>query len=324
MGRHVIFRFWNKFVRAAVASMIVMAVWAPAQAEVAYSKTHIFEDDIKLGAETAPITVILYASPTCPHCKGFFRGYYSRLKAEYVDSGHLRIIFREIATQPAGYARFGSILARCASEKSGAAGYVKTFDRFFPDGRSDVPELTSDAILDMAENAGIDRETASACLGRTDIQIAFERNQKHAFNVLKLSSTPGFVIDGEVLSLNSDYSQIFRAEHRIFQVLDEVLARHGIDTAGVNARKLARKSIYDLAERMNLVLLGSAWALEDQILWKLNQVSKERILIGWERKFLTDWEAGYDPEWPGFPHYLDQEGTTVLINAREAVMKKIE
>ena len=324
MGCVVIFRFWNKFVRVAFVCMFAMAVSAPAQAQTAYSKTHIFEDDITLGAETAPITLVLYASPTCPHCKGFFRGYYPQLKTEYADTGHLRLIFREIATIPTDYAGYGSVLARCASEKYGIAGYINIFDRFYPDDSSNLPEATPNIVYGMAGNAGINRAIVDECLGRTDIQSAFQRNQKHAFNVLELSSTPGYVIDGEVLALNSDYSLIFRDEHRVFQLLDEKLAEQGIDVDNVNARKLARKSVTDVAELLDIVVPDSRLALEDLIFLKLYEFSKDRELTARERTFLSAWVTRYDLEWSAVPHYLSESNNKLLRTMREEMVQKLK
>ena len=52
-------------------------------------------DDIPLGSPTAPVTVIEYASMTCPHCAAFENTVFPKLKEKYIDTGNVRFIMRE-------------------------------------------------------------------------------------------------------------------------------------------------------------------------------------------------------------------------------------
>ncbi len=68
--------------------------------------------DLVQGKEDAPITIIEYASMTCPHCAAFHKSTYPALKSKYIDTGKVRFIFREYPLDEVAVA--ASMLARCA------------------------------------------------------------------------------------------------------------------------------------------------------------------------------------------------------------------
>jgi len=70
--------------------------------------------DMVMGAEDAPVEIIEYASFTCPHCARFHADVWPQLKADYVETGKVRFIYREVY-----FDRFGlwaSMIARCGGE----------------------------------------------------------------------------------------------------------------------------------------------------------------------------------------------------------------
>jgi protein-disulfide isomerase len=72
-----------------------------------------------LGPETAPVTIIEYASMTCPHCANFAVNVLPKLKERYIDTGKVRFIFREFPFD--NLAAAGFMLARCSDK-----------DKYFP------------------------------------------------------------------------------------------------------------------------------------------------------------------------------------------------
>src|SRR3954466_9121276 len=69
--------------------------------------------DLVEGKADAPVTIIEYASMTCPHCANFHKTTYPALKTKYIDTGKVRFIFREFPLDELAVA--GSMLARCAA-----------------------------------------------------------------------------------------------------------------------------------------------------------------------------------------------------------------
>lgn len=96
----------------AFASPAVMAQDTPAaQAETL--------PDIALGSADAPLTVIEYASFTCGHCANFHKDAFPALKAEYIDTGKVRFVQRDVYFDQPGL--WAGVLARCGGD-----------DKFYP------------------------------------------------------------------------------------------------------------------------------------------------------------------------------------------------
>jgi protein-disulfide isomerase len=68
--------------------------------------------DLSLGNADAPVTIVEYASMTCSHCASFHTTVLPVLKEKYIDTGKVRLIFREFPLDER--AALASMLARCA------------------------------------------------------------------------------------------------------------------------------------------------------------------------------------------------------------------
>ena len=70
--------------------------------------------EMSLGKADAPVTIVEYASMTCPHCAHFHDKTLPELKTKYIDAGKARLIFREFPFDPRAEAGF--MLARCSKD----------------------------------------------------------------------------------------------------------------------------------------------------------------------------------------------------------------
>ena len=157
------------------------------------------------GAEDAPVTLIEYASYTCPHCANFHEGAYKKLKAEYIDTGKVKFIYREVY-----FDRFGlwaSMVARCGGEEK----FFGITDRIFKQQsewtRAGGPAEMVDALKKIGRVAGIDNEQLEACMqDATKAQTLVTWYQENATKD-EVESTPSFILNGTKVS-NQPYEDL--------------------------------------------------------------------------------------------------------------------
>jgi len=170
--------------------------------------------EMVLGDADAPVEVIEYASYTCPHCASFHGDQYGQIKENYIDTGDVRFVYREIY-----FDRFGlwaSMIARCGDQ-----------ERFFGITETLYEEqsewLAGGDPAQIAENlrrigiaAGLDAEEVDACMAdgeQAQTLVAWFEQNAEADGI---TGTPSFLIDGEKYS-NMSYADFA-------EILDERLA----------------------------------------------------------------------------------------------------
>src|SRR5260370_17554609 len=113
--------------------------------------------DHVLGSPDAPVTIIEYASMTCPHCAHFHETTYPEMKKKYVDTGKVRFIFREFPLD--ALAAAGSMLARCAGKDK----YFPMIETLFSQQKDWVVQKPLEPMLGIARQAGFIQPTLHDC-----------------------------------------------------------------------------------------------------------------------------------------------------------------
>jgi protein-disulfide isomerase len=149
-------------------------------------------EDIALGDEKAPVTIIEYASMTCPHCAHFSENTFPELKKRYIDSGKVRLIFREFPLDPLATA--ASMLARCGGKDK----YFPMIETLFHQQREWVVQRPLPALLAIAKQAGFTEQSFEKCLNDRKLQSDIEATRETAAKKLGVNSTPTFFINGRV------------------------------------------------------------------------------------------------------------------------------
>jgi protein-disulfide isomerase len=147
--------------------------------------------DKQLGKDDAKVTIVEYASMTCPHCAHFAETTFPDLKTKYIDTGKARYILREFPFDPSAEAGF--MLARCAKDN-----YFPMVDVLFRQQANwvGVPN-TKDALLQISKLAGFTQESFEACLTDQKLLDDVRSVQKRGANEFKVDSTPTFFINGK-------------------------------------------------------------------------------------------------------------------------------
>jgi protein-disulfide isomerase len=149
--------------------------------------------DMAIGNDKALVTIIEYASMTCPHCAHFQETTFPELKKRYIDTGKVRYIFREFPLDNLAAAAF--MLARCAS-KDDNDKYFALIDTLFRQQRQWAIEKPIPPLLAIAKQAGLTEQTFNACLANQQVLDGIESVRKRAVDKFKVQSTPTFFING--------------------------------------------------------------------------------------------------------------------------------
>lgn len=148
------------------------------------------------GDPDAAVEVIEYASYTCPHCASFHANQYQSLKANYIDTGKIRFVYREVYFDRPGL--WASMIARCPGDTDFFFNVSNLlYERQQQWLASGDPAIIIQDLRTLAKTAGLDDATLDACLSDgAKAEALFTWYQDNAENDA-INSTPSFIIDGE-------------------------------------------------------------------------------------------------------------------------------
>jgi protein-disulfide isomerase len=149
--------------------------------------------EMSMGNDKASVTVIEYASMTCPHCAHFQEKTFPEFKKRYIDTGKVRYIFREFPLDSLAAAAF--MLARCAGEKD-STRYFAMVDTMFRQQRQWAVEKPIPPLMALAKQAGFTEQSFNTCLSNQKVLDGIESIRQRAADKFKVQSTPTFFING--------------------------------------------------------------------------------------------------------------------------------
>lgn len=167
-----------------------------------------------MGRADAPVTLIEYASLTCPYCRTFHEKVLADIKKQYIDKGQVRLIVREFPIgKTAGAA---TIVNRCIREDK----YFALLHRFLVEQKTWVSqEVRRDAIYEVARKEGMTRAQFDACF--EDKQLVEGLKQvKERGRQLGVVGTPTFFVQDVKLRTSPSVEDLKRA-------LDAAIAKAG-------------------------------------------------------------------------------------------------
>ena len=149
--------------------------------------------DMVLGDAKAPVTIVEYASMTCPHCAHFDTVTFPEIKKRYIETGKVRFILREFPLDSLAAAVF--MLARCAG-KDDPNKYYAVVDLMFHQQNTWAVQNPLPPLLTLAKQAGFTEATFNACLADQPTLDGIEKVRQRAIDAFKVKSTPTFFING--------------------------------------------------------------------------------------------------------------------------------
>ncbi len=144
-----------------------------------------------LGRPDAPITIVEYASLTCPHCAHFDKDVLPKVKQKWIDSGKAKLILRDFPLdEPAMRA---AMVARCAPPER----FYPLVDTFFADQEKWVTAKDYRAALErLAKLGGVGDKEFKTCISDKKLEDQVAQSRLTAAQDLGVDATPTFFING--------------------------------------------------------------------------------------------------------------------------------
>lgn len=160
--------------------------------------------DMALGPAKASVTIVEYASMTCPHCAAFEQNVFPMLKSKYIDTGKVRFVFREFPLDIKAAA--ASMLARCIAHND-AGKYFEAVDLLFKQ-QDQLMQHTTDTLMLIGKQAGMSEQDVETCEKDQSVLDKLTADQNFAFATLKVDATPTFFVNGERLKGAMSFEEI--------------------------------------------------------------------------------------------------------------------
>ena len=148
--------------------------------------------DRSIGRADAPVTVVEYASFACNHCADWHRFVYPAFKTRFIDTGQVRLVFRNLPTLPEEMSLPGAALARCAAPErffDVASALMLGQDAVFRGGTREDWYAPAIAV------SGRTQAQIEACAATPATRAAINRDIDSAL-AAGVDSTPSFFVNG--------------------------------------------------------------------------------------------------------------------------------
>ena len=171
------------------------------------SNVTLVASDRRLGSPKAPLLVVEYAAPTCPHCAHFDTDIFPQFKQNYIETGKVYYVFRVFPLSSVDVA--AEAMARCLP----ADNYFQFIDLLFrnqskwdPDGYQ-IPDVHA-ALVQMGRIAGMSAEQVDRCINDQAAQQRITKVGEDANKRYGINGTPSFVINGQIHGPFQNYQEL--------------------------------------------------------------------------------------------------------------------
>jgi protein-disulfide isomerase len=160
----------------------------------------VYPDDMYMGKADAKVTVIEFASLSCPHCAAFNNDVLPKIKADYMDKGLVRWIYRDFPLNRDAF--LAAILTHCASP----IRYFSLVDSLFRSQSfwETQPDVLV-ALKQIGASEGVDEKTYDACIDDQALKDKILARYKEAGDKYQVNATPSFLINGKLYAGEMPY-----------------------------------------------------------------------------------------------------------------------
>lgn len=150
--------------------------------------------DMTLGPVDAKVTLIEYASYTCPHCANFHTNVFKDLKRDYIDTGKVHFVYREVYFDR--YGLWAAMVARCGGDMK----YFGVQEMLYSDmqswAASDDPNVVVSNLKKIGRTAGMDDAQLDACMQNGAMAQAMVEHYETVMQEYEVQGTPTLIING--------------------------------------------------------------------------------------------------------------------------------
>ena len=164
------------------------------------------EKDIVFGNKNAPVTIIEYASLSCPHCAHFYNDVLDQIKKNYIDTNKVKFIYRDFPLNQS--AMLASLISTCYAKNNhnDSEKYHKFIKVLFKSQDSWAFDKDfSEKLRSVVKTNGMTSAEFDVCANNKDLINEILQSRLQAEQELGIDSTPSFVINGEILGGYHDF-----------------------------------------------------------------------------------------------------------------------
>jgi protein-disulfide isomerase len=177
--------------------------------------TAITVPDMIIGNKDSKVTLMEYASFTCPHCAQFHQDVFKQLKKDYIDTGKIKFVYREVYFDR--YGLWAAMIARCGGEMRyfGISDILLSTQKDW--AGTDDPAVVVENLKKIGRTAGMDDAAMGVCLDNADMAQAMVTAYQTNSEADKVEGTPTLLVNGVKYS-NMPYDELKK-------ILDAELAK---------------------------------------------------------------------------------------------------
>lgn len=161
------------------------------------------DDDPVLGDKDAPVTIVEFSDYQCPFCAAFVNDTLPTIKQKYIDTGKVKLVYRDFPLSFHPDAFPAAMLAECVDDLAGDEAYYKMHDEIF---RTISGGFDYDSMSKFAGGLGVDTAKLKKCFDSNEFKSEISADQKDGEKA-GVGGTPGFLVNGWLVSGAQPFSK---------------------------------------------------------------------------------------------------------------------